>query len=43
MNPCTHHLLLEIAEPGAAHNEGRGVLSGNLDVMLAALMCELFR
>ena len=32
-----------ISEPGAAHNEGRAALSGNLDVMLAALMCELGR
>lgn len=30
-------------EPGAAHNEGRVILAGDSDVMLAALMCELDR
>ncbi len=37
------HFSQQITEPFAAHNEGRAVLSGDLDVMLAALMCELGR
>ena len=31
------------SEPGAAHNEGRVILLGDLDGLLAALMCELDR
>jgi hypothetical protein len=39
--PQSSHVL--VAEPGAAHNEGRAMLLGDSDGFLAALMCELGR
>jgi hypothetical protein len=43
LRPQYSHTAYGLTEPGAAHNEGRAGLRGDLDVMLAALMCELDR